>query len=247
MDKSKLSKFQVHYTLEIEMKFFIQDLDRKLTKKLRSLNQHKEITQYFFSLDLSQRLLEELICGHEDNELVSSFNFKKAKARVRQIEHSSDSKSYLIGFKGKKDKKLRKLGVTAKPELEIEISAERYQELKVLADRGSVSKTRVFCPFESNGDSYILELDLIKKLNNQPIEPKYIVGEIELNEDKATQQITDIRKDSLLVQINKNLNLELSEITAGSDEIESKLVSNRKLLTIYAKDGIPNKLQKYFN
>jgi len=246
MDQTKPIKFQVFYSLEVEMKFFIQDLDRKRTNALRNLNQHKEITQYFFSLELTRNLHDQLIIGYEENHYVKSFDFSKAKARVRQIEDSSGNKTFLVGYKGSKNPELFSMGVTAKPELEIEISAERYEALKIQADQGNVSKTRVFHHFQANEDAFVLELDLIKKLNKQSVEPRFIIGEIELDEKKATQQIAHLRENSLAIEINEEINLALSEVRAGSSNTESTLVSNRKLLSMHKEHGIPDELREYF-
>ena len=246
MNHENSSNNKVHHSLEVEMKFFIEDSDRKQANTLRSLNQYKEITQYFFSLELTQDLHSQLILGHEKNPYVKSFDFSKAKARVRQIKDSSGDKSFLVGFKGSKDPELLSLGVTAKPELEIEISAERYETFKIQADQGSVSKTRVFYPFKANKDSLTLELDLINQLNGQTIEPRFIVGEIELDENRCKQQIAEIRETALTIAINDNTKMLLSEIKTGSKDSRSVLVSNRKLLAIYGEGGIPQELKEFF-
>lgn len=240
-------------SLEIELKYFLPDEESQFLGILDEFAEQKTLTQYFFSLELTQKEIIKTL-KQQDNwkEIREQIDTDKLKSRVREIS-SSKGQKYVLGFKGAKDATLKKQGVIAKPELETEISTSDFKELKNKCDAGFLSKTRYVLAAKISGyhENLILECDYLKSVNNFLLKPKYFVSEIEIPANNTKEILNAIRNNLLKISIGKE-ELSLADIGAIEVEIKSKadysiLVSNRKIAkNIFPESGIPENLKKFF-
>ncbi len=239
--------------LEIEFKFFIDHPSPSFLADLKNCPQNNILSQYLFSLQKSQELLipkaQEL---SSDPQLITVG--AELKGRVRSITNNL-SKHYLLGLKGPKDEKFKKLDIVSKPELEVEITEADFNLLKTQADRGYIVKNRTDVPcsvkYQDQTYQFVVEFDHLLEVNGTSLKSRFLIAEIEIPELNSSHLIQVIRSGEITLHfISKNYNfknLNPVEVAVNCAEDYSDLMASRKLVNNIGPQGPSEHLKKYFD